>query len=69
MSNRKVNLIVSDDKKPLGSVKTGQKMEVVAVALTPGKGTSRKKALGARLCGGTSTCLALVDIERDDSAS
>lgn len=68
MAKRKVNLVVSNDKKPLGAVKPGQKLEVVAVSLTPGKGSSSKARLGARLCGGTSTCLALLDIDRGDPA-
>ena len=68
MSKNKVNLIVSDQKKPLGSVKAGQKLQVVAVSLSGGKAASLKKAIGARLCGGSSTCLALVDIDKGDPA-
>lgn len=67
MAKNKVNLVVSHEKKPLGSVKPGQRLQVVAVALTGGKGGS-KKALGARLCGGTSTCLALMDVDKGDPA-
>jgi hypothetical protein len=63
MATKKVNLIVSNDKKPLGSVKPGQKLEVVAVTLSGGKAASLKKAIGARLCGGSGTCLALTDID------
>jgi len=62
MTTKRVKLMVSDDKKPLGSVKPGQKLEVVAVTLSGRKAGSLKK-MGARLCGGTSTCLALTDIE------
>jgi hypothetical protein len=68
MAKSKVNLIVSDEKKPLGSVKAGQKLQVVAVTLTGGKAASLKKAIGARLCGGSGTCLALVDIDKGDPA-
>jgi hypothetical protein len=68
MAKSKVNLIVSDQKKPLGPVKAGKKLQVVAVSLTGGKAAAVKKAIGARLCGGTSTCLALVDIEKGDAA-
>jgi hypothetical protein len=68
MATKKVNLIVSEDKKPLGSVKVGQKLQVVAVSLTGGKAASVKKAIGARLCGGSGTCLAVVDIDKGDPA-
>jgi hypothetical protein len=68
MAKSKVNLIVSDEKKPLGSVKAGQKLQVVAVTLTGVKAASLKKAIGARLCGGSGTCLALVDIDKGDPA-
>jgi hypothetical protein len=68
MATKKVNLIVSEDKKPLGSVKVGQKLQVVAVSLTGGKAGSVKKAIGARLCGGSGTCLAVVDIDKGDPA-
>jgi hypothetical protein len=68
MASKKINLIVSDEKKPLGSVKPGQKLEVVAVTLTGGKAASLKKAIGARLCGGSGTCLALIDIDKGDPA-
>jgi|HubBroStandDraft_6_1064221.scaffolds.fasta_scaffold00139_19 hypothetical protein len=68
MATKKVNLIVSEDKKPLGSVKVGQKLQVVAVSLSGGKAGSVKKAIGARLCGGSGTCLALVDVDKGDPA-
>ncbi len=64
---RKLNLIVSDQKNPIGSAKPGSTLEVVAVALTGGKASSKQR-IGARLCGGTSTCLALVDVEKGGSA-
>jgi len=68
MAKKRINLVVSSEKQPLVPVKAGQKLQVVAVALTGGKGVS-KKALGARLCGGTSTCLALMDVDKGDPAS
>jgi hypothetical protein len=68
MAKSKVNLIVSDEKKPLGSVRAGQKLQVVAVTLTGGKAASLRKAIGARLCGGSGTCIALVDIDKGDPA-
>jgi hypothetical protein len=69
MTTKKVNLIVSDQKKPLGSVRAGQKLQVVAVTLTGGKAPALKKAIGARLCGGSGTCIAVMDVEKDDAVS
>ena len=62
MAKSKVNLIASDQKKPLGAAKVGQKLQVVAVTLSGGKAATLKKAIGARLCGGSGTCIALVDV-------
>ncbi len=57
----RLQLIVSDEKKPKITVAAGEKLEVVAVSLIdPGRKPAR--ATAARLCGGTSTCLALVDV-------
>lgn len=67
-TGRKLSLVISNEKNPIGSAKPGSVLEVVAVALTGGKAVSKKK-LGARLCGGTSTCLALMDIEKEESPS
>lgn len=69
MSTKKINLIVSPEKKPQVTVKAGQKLQVVAVSLTGGKAASIKKAIGARLCGGSGTCLAVMDIEKGDPAT
>lgn len=57
----KMKLIVSDDPRPAVSLKPGQKLQVTAVSVvTP----DLKKCgpIAARLCGGTSTCLALVEL-------
>jgi len=59
-SPSKVSLVVSDTKNPEVALKSGQRLDVVAVNLVS---TARpRRPLGARLCGGTSTCLALVDV-------
>ena len=63
LASKKINLIISDEKKPLGSAKPGKKLEVVAVTLSGAKAASLKKAIGARLCGGSGTCLAVMDVE------
>ncbi len=60
-SENKLNLIVSDDKKPAVSLEKGMKLNVVSVSLVePTLKPSRARA--ARLCGGTDTCLALVEV-------
>jgi len=59
---RKMRLIVSDDKKPTIKVDAGTRMEVVAVEMIKPMG-GKGPAIGARLCGGSGTCLALVDVD------
>lgn len=55
----RLSLVVADSKNPEVSVRAGQRLDVVAVKLLS---TQRpKKTIGARLCGGTSTCVALVE--------
>jgi hypothetical protein len=57
-----LTLIVSDEKSPEVAIKPGMKIEVISVSLqTP---TLKKaKATAAYLCGGSSTCIALTDVE------
>ncbi len=58
----KIKLIESDDKNPKVALKAGMKLQVAAITIvTPELKKSKKTA--ARLCGGTDTCLALIDIE------
>jgi hypothetical protein len=60
----KIQLLVSDEAKPAVSVEPGMLFEVVSVPLVdPSLRTARP--VGARLCGGTSTCIALVHIEAE----
>jgi hypothetical protein len=55
---RALTLIVSGDKKPRVALKAGMRLQVISVAL---RDPALKAAtIGGRLCGGTSTCLALV---------
>jgi hypothetical protein len=60
-SPKKLRLIVSDEKSPAVELKAGMKLDVVAVTLIEPT-LKKSKAVAARLCGGTSTCLALVDV-------
>jgi hypothetical protein len=57
----KVTLVASREAKPAIRVTPGMKLEVVSVALVDPAG-KKVRPLGARLCGGTSTCLALVEL-------
>jgi hypothetical protein len=59
---RRISLVASKQAKPAIKVKPGMKLTVASVVLVDPSG---KKAgpIGARLCGGTSTCLALVDVD------
>jgi hypothetical protein len=58
---RTVKLVVSADKKPAVKVKPGTQLQVVAVKML-NPANKRPRALGARLCGGSGTCIALVDV-------
>jgi hypothetical protein len=66
MASKKINLIVSDSKTPLASVKEGTKLEVVGVTLAAPQGSKAKK-IAARLCGGTDTCIALVELGEEQA--
>jgi hypothetical protein len=57
----KVTLLASKEKQPAVNVKPGQHLRVTAVVIQGPEAAKVKKA-GARLCGGTSTCLALMDV-------
>jgi hypothetical protein len=62
-SQKKLNLIVSDEKKPAVKLQPGMKLDVVSVSLVePTLKAARARA--ARLCGGTDTCLAVVEVGR-----
>ena len=55
-------LIVSNDENPKVELKAGTKFKVETIELVDAPLQPIKKG-AARLCGGTSTCLALIDIE------
>ena len=59
--SKPMRFIVSDEKNPSVVLKAGMKFQVTAVELVD-TSLKRIKKGGARLCGGTSTCVALVDI-------
>jgi len=57
-------LIVSKDKSPAVPVRRGMKLEVVSVSFVDESLKGRR--IAATLCGGTSTCVALVETEGDE---
>lgn len=59
-----LQFIVSKDKKPRVPLKPGMRLDVVSTVLV-GPDLKRAKNIGARLCGGSGTCMALVDLGSD----
>lgn len=59
-ASRKSYLIVSDEGAPRVQMKPGMKFEVVMLNVVDEELKATEK-MAARLCGGTTTCLALVD--------
>lgn len=59
-----VSFIASNEKAPRIRIKPGMRLNVVSTVLV-GPDLKRLKNIGARLCGGSGTCMALVDIGSD----
>lgn len=57
-----MKFIASSEKAPKVEIQAGMKFKVEAIELVDATLKPIKKG-AARLCGGTSTCLALIDIE------
>ena len=57
-----IQLVESDDTTPSVPVQPGYKFEVVSVSVMDAE-TAKPSKLAARLCGGTSTCLALIKVD------
>lgn len=57
----KAHVIVSDDAEPAVKLKPGMRFEVVATTVVDAELKASDK-VAARLCGGTNTCLALVEV-------
>lgn len=57
----KIKFIASEEKNPTVKLKPGMKLEVIAVDLVEPTLKASKK-VAARLCGGSRTCVALVEI-------
>lgn len=56
-----IHLIVSDESEPTIKVKAGAKFEVHSVKVVDAAFKPSDK-VAARLCGGTSTCIALLKV-------
>lgn len=57
----KITLIASDSKNPIGTAKKGTKLQVVSVQLA-GSAGQKRPTIGARLCGGSGTCIAVHEV-------
>ena len=62
---RKLRLVLANEKSPAVKLEAGQKLEVIAVDMVSTVGRVKRRG-AARLCGGTSTCLAVVFTDRGD---
>ena len=56
-----IKLIVSKDKRPKVALKPGMRVEVANVRIVDPSLVRRPK-IAARLCGGSGTCIALIDL-------
>ena len=61
-TTKNIKLIHCDEKHPVIRLKPGMKFEVSTVPVV-GIDLNKPAKIAARLCGGTSTCLALIEIE------
>jgi len=59
---QKHTLIASDQKKPKIALQPGMKLQVVSIKLADPT-LKAARPIAARLCGGTNTCLALVETD------
>lgn len=58
---KKSHLIVSEKDEPTVAIKSGMRFEARSISIVDEQFVASHK-VAARLCGGTSTCLALVEI-------
>lgn len=56
-----IKLIASDDKQPMVALKPGMRVEVTNVRIVD-PSLIRRPKIAARLCGGSGTCIALIDL-------
>ena len=56
-----IKLIVSQDKRPKVALRPGMRVEVINVRIVD-PSLVRPPKIAARLCGGSGTCIALIDL-------
>jgi hypothetical protein len=61
--HQEIKLIVSEDEAPAVTLKPGMRLEVKSVPLV-NPTLEKAQAIGATLCGGTSTCIAIIEISQ-----
>ncbi len=59
-----MRLVLHKDATPKVELRPGMKIQVEEIELLGGTAAQLKK-IGARLCGGSGTCLAIIDIGSD----
>jgi len=59
-----LRFIVWDEKSPSVALKPGMRLNVVSTVLV-GPDLKKIRNIGARLCGGSGTCMALIDLGSD----
>lgn len=57
------HLILSDDEAPAIKLKPGMRIEVQTVSILDAE-LKASRPIAARLCGGTTTCLALIELDK-----
>ena len=58
----KAKLIVTDEKNPSIAIKPGMKFQVASVSVVGPDLKKQGKAIAARLCGGSGTCVAVIEL-------
>ena len=59
----KIRLIVSEEDYPKVRLKPGLNLKVEKIEILDEDFQEIQKKIGSRLCGGSGTCLALIDID------
>lgn len=57
-----ISLVISDETEPKIFSKTGTKLETISVQLIDPSGELAVPVAKAALCGGTSTCVAILEV-------
>ncbi len=63
-----LTLIASNEKRPKVALKAGMRVEVTSVRIVD-PDLLRSPKIAARLCGGSGTCIALIDVGETESVA